>query len=360
VCTIHPSKPGDDPESAKATAADTLKNANDLLNYAMEAGIEIDADIAQLIINAGRTGPAIWGRPEAGALAAAIIRLAKKLQPVTAETLRACREDAKAAIKAYQWIVIWLVCSIIPLSMVSFVYTRVSNSIAADLTIANGLAVTLHSQLDALAPKDTGQLAPPGTLADLQQFAATMRAIYSRTRELNWFVLNECYDPIGKHTAVAAEAWASTNPYASMQLPRDVDLSTAGNQRKVTNDLTGVYQTVRIFANSAQDATAIFWGAVATCILPVLYALLGACAYVLRTINEQTREKTFASLNVAPPRFIIAGIGGVVVGLFGNFTVGQGVTLSPLAYAFLIGYAADIFFAFLEGSMQNLRGPNSR
>ena len=35
-------------------------------------------------------------------------------------------------------------------------------------------------------------------------------------------------------------------------------------------------------------------GALSACILPVLYALLGACAYVLRTFTEQTDKRTFA------------------------------------------------------------------
>ena len=49
-----------------------------------------------------------------------------------------------------------------------------------------------------------------------------------------------------------------------------------------------------------------------------------------------------------------------MVGLFNNFTVGQGASLPPLAVAFLVGYAADVFFSFLEGSMQNLSKVRSR
>jgi hypothetical protein len=51
-------------------------------------------------------------------------------------------------------------------------------------------------------------------------------------------------------------------------------------------------------------------------------------------------------------RFLIAGIGGLVVGLFGNFGAGHGATLPPLAIAFLVGYAVDVFFTFLEGLSQ--------
>jgi hypothetical protein len=38
------------------------------------------------------------------------------------------------------------------------------------------------------------------------------------------------------------------------------------------------------------------------------------------------------------------------VGLFNNnFTISQTPSISPLAIAFLVGYAVDVFFSFLEG-----------
>jgi len=48
--------------------------------------------------------------------------------------------------------------------------------------------------------------------------------------------------------------------------------------------------------------------------------------------------------------FLVAGIGGLVVGLFNNAT--QGISMPPFALAFLVGYAVDVFFTFLEGLLQ--------
>ena len=41
-----------------------------------------------------------------------------------------------------------------------------------------------------------------------------------------------------------------------------------------------------------------------------------------------------------------------VVGLFNSFTVTQGASIPPLAIAFMVGYAVDVFFSFLEGLLQ--------
>ena len=51
-------------------------------------------------------------------------------------------------------------------------------------------------------------------------------------------------------------------------------------------------------------------------------------------------------------RFVIAAIGGGVVGLFKTFTPGDGASISPLAIAFLVGYATDVFFSFLDSFVQ--------
>lgn len=336
--------PSDAPASQTSDQLElALKNAEYLLSYAVEAAIEVEPDVAQRIITARRVGEAIWDGPDAGALVTAITKLAAKLHPVTAETLRACREEAHEAISSYKRIVFWLAGFIIPLSMITFIYTGISNSISADIKTANDLTVTLHTQLDPSAPAAGNQSPPAGSLSQLQQFAVTIRAIYDHARQLNWFVLDTCFDPYHGR-------------YDQMQISADMP-NTITAMQKETNRLTKVFQDVRLFATNVQDATAIVWGAVGACILPVLYALLGACAYVLRAFSQQTEARTFAPSYATPARFIIAAIGGGVVGLFNNFTIGQGTSLSPLALAFLIGYAADIFFSFLEGSMQNL-GPS--
>jgi hypothetical protein len=113
-----------------------------------------------------------------------------------------------------------------------------------------------------------------------------------------------------------------------------------------------VYQDVRYFAQSTREAVSTSIGAVATCVLPVLYALLGACAYLLRSIEEQFKLRTFNPPDVHTARFLIAAIGGAVVGLFNNFNITQNASIPPLAIAFLVGYAADVFFSFLEGLLQ--------
>ena len=131
--------------------------------------------------------------------------------------------------------------------------------------------------------------------------------------------------------------------HATFQLPAGLkDFAWAAGER------TNTYQDVRYFGQSLVDDVAVIYGAITTCILPVLYALLGTCAYLLRNFEQQISARTYTPSAADASRFLIAGIGGAVVGLFNNFAIGQGASIPPLALAFLVGYAVDVFFAFLE------------
>lgn len=330
-------------ERKRAEPATLLDNAGHLLRYAVEAGIAIDPDTAQRIIQARIVGEGAWNGDEAGRLATAITKLAALVHPVTAETLRACREQAYATIRNYRSMACALAAIILPLSMISFVYTGLSNAVTTDLTAANQLAVNLHAQLNT-AGAPTVTTAALNSLPDLQQYAVTIRSIRARTNQLSWFVPVTFDFKEGAENRIGGRL--ELDPSLSNNVP---DLLANLNR------LTAAYQTVRSDAKAVQDAASLLYGAISACILPVLYALLGACAYLLRIFSEQVASQTFRPTYAASARFVIAAIGGAIVGLFNNFSIGQGASLSPLAVAFLVGYAADIFFSFLEGSLQNFK-----
>jgi hypothetical protein len=92
---------------------------------------------------------------------------------------------------------------------------------------------------------------------------------------------------------------------------------------------TAVYLDVRYFAQSLVDNASVFYGAITTCVLPVLYALLGTCAYLLRTFEQQMSARTFTPSVANSARFLIAAIGGAVVGLFNNFNIIGGSLAAP-------------------------------
>jgi hypothetical protein len=290
---------------------------------------------------------------------------------------------------------ICLAALIIPFSVASFLVTSISNTLRADIATANDLAVKLDTQThppEATAPSTPTPVAPapqtnaralhafvspapapvapapkkpefepceikstntPPTplppnvnqsdvISELQQYATTIRSIDARARQLNALVLWAEGDPC---------AGIRKNPVALhkvFELPAGLP-----NLAQASEDRTTVYQEVRFFAQSLLEDTSFFYGAITSCILPALYALLGTCAYLLRTFEQQMSTRTFIPSEANSARFLIAGIGGAVIGLFNNVAITQGASIPPLALAFLVGYAVDVFFAFLEGMLQS-------
>ena len=328
---------------------EALDDAERLLKYAAETGIDVADDIRDHILQARAASIAGWDEATASNLLTALAKLAALLKPVTAGSLKACSDDTRPTVRNYWIVALCLAIIIVPFSVASFVASAISSTIRADITTANDLAVKLRSQLGPPpGVKQTASADDATIITELQQFAATIRAIDARARQMNVLMLGAERDPFSQIRKSPEQV------HNKFQLPQGLP-----NFAVAADDRTQVYQDVRYFAQSLIDDVSFFYGAITVCLLPVLYALLGTCAYLLRSFERQMTTRTFVPSIANSARFLVAAIGGAVVGLFNNFTVGQGASIPPLAIAFLVGYAVDVFFAFLEGMLQSFTKNNS-
>lgn len=87
-------------------------------------------------------------------------------------------------------------------------------------------------------------------------------------------------------------------------------------------------------------------------LLPLLYGLLGASVYILRTLSNQIRARTYSeAANIDfRIRLYLGTLGGMVSAWFiSPETAGSLVkTLSPFAIAFLCGYSVELLFAVMD------------
>ncbi len=347
--------------------AETLNDAERLLKYATETGISVDDEIRNRILQAMAIGGNGWSEEMAANLLTAATKLAAQLKPVTPESLK-WYEKARSTVHTYLWVAICLAGIIVPFSVASFVASAISTAIRTDITTGNELAVKLRVQLGPApalvqaTPSAAGASSAPtpaptnstvsasaplagqtlsDVITDLQQFASVNRAIDARARQLNVLLLHTVRDPFADIRRDPKKI------HATFQLPDGLP-----NLAEAAELTTRTYKDVRYFAQNLLDDVSFYYGAFATCVLPVLYALLGTCAYLLRSFEREMGTRTFIPSETNLARFLIAGIGGTVVGLFNNFTITQGASIPPLALAFLVGYAVDVFFAFLESLLQ--------
>ena len=323
---------------------EALADAERLLKYAAETGVEIDDATRDHVLQARAAHVSEWTEETAANLLTALTKLAAQLRPVTAASLKACSDETRPTVRTY-WVVALCIAAVtVPFSLASFVSSAISSAIRTDIATANDLAVKLRTQLGppGATPQPTVPAEPDAVvIGELQQFASCIRAIDARARQLNVLLFHAERDPF---VSIRSDPAAV---HKKFQLPTGLpNFAVAADERTV------VFQDVRYFAQSLLDDVSFFYGAITACVLPALYALLGTCAYLLRTFEQQMSTRTFIPSAANSGRFLIAAIGGGVVGLFNNFTITQGASVPPLAIAFLVGYAVDVFFAFLEGLLQ--------
>ena len=116
------------------------------------------------------------------------------------------------------------------------------------------------------------------------------------------------------------------------------------------------YQDIRSMAMYVHDIILAFVGAVTQFLLPILYASLGACASILRQLSTDSSTNMFHpehSKVTNRSHVMTAIIVGISIGLFSDI-VDDGKKVSPLALAFVAGYASDKFFHYLDRLVESL------
>jgi hypothetical protein len=373
-------------------ATDALNETHLLLAYAASSGITIESDVSEAVARARAAHERQdWNADIEAKFWPAKSKLSLSVKPVTMDSLAAGAVGAAAsATRRYFHSTVILSAIIVPISIVMFINTAVSNDIGNLLKENDAAAIAVHEQLvnyqSALeqATRTTGDranqnenaanvpgvsqaLLSPNLVEKVAQFARVSRQIFAESRVLNLFILRAAREP---EWASAETPEKEDKRRANLELDvRAGDPARDPEGKVLYPSITAqgfeklaTYQDIRAFARQTQQMNLVIYGAVTAYVLPIAYALLGAYAFGLRIMAAQTGTKTYQPSYSNRARLIIALIAGTVVGLFNNFT--QGVSVSPLAIAFLVGYAVEVFFSFLDAFVHTFErvrnpGPNA-
>jgi hypothetical protein len=124
-------------------------------------------------------------------------------------------------------------------------------------------------------------------------------------------------------------------------------LRKQANSQKVENQRDILKNTAAL-----QQAKIILQG-IQLYILPLLYGLLGAAAYVLRTLTTEIRDLTYEiESNIRYRlRIQLGAVSGLAIGWFSDAGLtfsANTLSLSPLALAFLAGYSVEVLFSLMD------------
>ena len=344
-----------DPKAQLPSFENIIRDAELLLSYAATAGKALnDSDVKILTSAVEEHGTAKKGAVDNSSnlnysdVVLAYSRVAKQLLPVTAFTLRKFFLGFRGNVLFYVWSGLIFFILVVFLSLLIFVSSAISDSIKTDIDLANSKAITLRAHLES-----PGQGANPASLPstttysvqdlliDLQLFAISVRSVDGRALRLSHLVvLSGIRDPF---------AIIRSHP-DEMHQKFELDPRLAHPEEDFYR-IVGTYQDVRAYAQGLRDWVAFWYGGIAATILPILYAILGVCAWSLRRIQIAIRDKAFADTG-AKEHMLVAVIAGLLISLFSGLFASSGVSLSPLAWAFLAGYSSDAFFQVLEGLLR--------
>jgi len=383
------SQPLEDNYAPDRFATDALDETHMLLAYAASSGINIEPEVSEAISRARAANERHnWSADIEAKFWPAKSKLSLSIKPVTVDTLAAGKFGAAAsATRRYFRSTVILAAIIVPISIVMFINTAVSNDVGNLLKENDTAAIAVHEQLvnyqSALEqatrttrdradqkenpvnlPGMSDALLSPNLVDKLAQFARVSRQLFAESRVLNFFILNTAPEPWWVSFKEKDPITGKDIDFARANLELDVRAGDrSGTYPSITNEgfvKLAAYQDIRSFARQTQQMNLVIYGAVTAYVLPVAYSLLGACAFALRNMAAQTGTKTYQPSYSNRARLIIALIAGTVVGLFNNFT--QGVSVSPLAIAFLVGYAVEVFFSFLDAfvhTFESVRNPRA-
>lgn len=242
-----------------------------------------------------------------------------------------------------------LVC----ISVVLFMMDSTSDQVGTMLTTQNAASLRLWSSLEyhkSHMPAD--ESLPPGLMVDIVEFSRTTANIIKTAHRLTF-----------DHIFAPSPSWEKARKYIKPvdgdqagfdHLTVDPDL---GNMEVVKEGMYQIrlYQAIREYAQDNAAIDKSYVAAVSTFILPCLYALLGAFLY---TCRSSAPAKHRGRIEGHSSRYAIAFILGATISVF-SALIPKDMLLSPLAIAFLAGYAIDAFTSRLDALVEKMK-PSSQ
>ena len=311
---------------------DILTKAELLLTYAADNGMEVGEPERRAIYNFRLTEKKDQNAEMIDALYLAYMKLSKAVTPRTAESITETSLERNRGVQKYRKIAVILALFVIPFSVLSFVSSAISTKLGQEIDDGNSLILQLRDGFGPNFTENKEKQNNSDIIMKTQQLSTTMRAVHETGNEIRYTLFG---------------LMPPTPPD-----PKPIPPGLANVAETITN-MIPEFQELRQFGQTGRDLVAVIYGALSTCILPVLYALLGVCAKLLGQFEQQIRTRTYVQSEANSAHFVVAAIAGGVVGLFNNFTLGQSASIPPLALAFLIGFSVDVFLSFLETLSQS-------
>jgi hypothetical protein len=352
--------------------AAAVEDAKLLLHHVIKQGVELPEATTKILIEiTTEIESKGWNAASELTFWGAYAELAKAARPVTAESLRALASSNMKPPRAVTEVVLTSIVTGIALALLLAlqIYWVIGSNIVStiDRLAAEGgrlktqmLAAEYRRQLPSdqsfvisgeqqgaesnarPAPRQTGETPEAQFLRAQLDYESSSRMFDESKRALdaNYVLLND-WRSSQLNFLGSKENWG---PRGAVPVPEDPQARYEQEQAFAAAVELG--NTIAL--NEAKSTLQ----SMASYVLPLLYGLVGACAYVLRAISRDMRDVVFFAGSPVHYRLrlLLGALSGIAIGWF--FTPEQlpsGLAgIQPLALAFLAGYSVELLFAAMD------------
>ena len=352
-------------QSNEQTSEDDLSgaliDAKKLIRYASESGMLISGQIIKTILSsADEIGTDQWNDEKESAFWDAVSKLSKEVSPVTIESIQATLYPTRSKSRAGRetmWFSIITIIFLVAL-IVCQIYWVIGNNVSSEINSLREQNQKIELEIDAIK-YSMGKLAI--SLSDLKNSEKGE----SRTGEV-------FYDSNSGEFLERLELNAKINDFETRVGDMQKKLKEKEFEHRKNYDfLVANYRilagwvdyvlveskAVNVDPDKPDKEFILTWArsiiqAMSTYVLPMLYGLVGACAYILRSLFTEIRQVTFhgASIINHRLRLPLGMLSGVAIGWFfkAETLSSELGSIQPLALAFIAGYSVELLFTAMD------------
>jgi hypothetical protein len=318
--------------SPPAPLRTAISESEELLQYTVRHGIAVPDELLNTIVSGVRAAnPESWDTPTTVKFWKAAQELAKLVHPVTPESIKAAETRKKPARPSlttfyYGLFLVFFLSALIVVQIYWVIGSNLVDRISALTAPPPGAPAAAGAAESAGAPS---VIAAPVAAAQVQ--AGSSREIYA-----DFILLDHWYSQI-------AYSWTTQPGWLGRWF------NSEGENKRIEHAIVEEAEYHRQLLLGASRAQLNF---LAQYILPLLYGLIGATAFVLRSLSHEIETLTFsgASTTRYNLRIVLGMLSGISVGLIltqKNIPASlQAIT--PLGLAFLVGYSVELLFAAMD------------
>ncbi|WP_086933817.1 hypothetical protein [Agarilytica rhodophyticola] len=336
---------------------DIIKIVDDsqrLISYIAKNGdIELDPDVTNIIVQAKyKISENQWGSEDEVIFLSNYDKLAKIIYPVTVESLNAIiptyegkRRKKTNAEKAVSWYRRNTIFALIFLLTIQ-AYWLFGHQIRANLIENISERKIISEEIEDLSPGDKKLKRLKSDLNLQNQEFDANNSLLNRWNKVWSFgaefkgTMPKYFQTVYEGKKSEIESYADANNQALVELEQSHILHT---------------ERIKLFENILSSGFVLdtFQGY----FLPLLYGLLGAFIFILRTLMMEIKSMTYTMNSEIKfrLRLTLGALGGMIIGWFLKPDNTDALaSLSPMALAFLMGYNVDVLFSIMDRIVDNI------